>query len=718
MHVRISTRKSGDKTYRYVQLVQSYRRPDGMPAHKVLASLGDLSELETQNLRNAIAASRKGQSVVLPSEAARSLPPRKVKRNLAWLDVAVVHHLLTEWGLAGLVDELAPVGGSLVSVGAVVSALVTQRCVDPASKLEATRWYRRTALPELQGIAPGRFNNTRVHRALDALADIDTSLQRRLARRIEAREGRFACLFLDCTDTWFVGRGPDLAERAETKEGLFRRKVGIVLLCDQGGNPLRWATLPGDHREVNTMTGVVDELSGLDWAQGVPLVVDRAMGRGVTIENLLGRDVPFVTAVPRNEIASYSPKIPLGAFDDVARERSGDDASSMLAALCERASELGLEAVSPKRWLLDLEVFAKGAEEDEETSRCSRAVAALRMARRLGNERASGLSVSVLAQRYDVTKRSLRRWLELLGLAEALQLRILAGEGDRVPLSVLVRIARAREEEQPAAFEMARQKAGDGPPLAPKRELARFAVASRSQLRGVVVFNPERFLEQRKTAADTHRKLETLVADINRRLRSPHSRRDAESVLGEIGAELRRRHLVKIYHPTVDEILVRGRRALQLRLDRDEAAWERKHRTDGINLVVAHPSIHETTAGLVKLYFAKDKVEKDFQDIKSVIRIRPINHRTDPKVCAHVTLCMLALLVERSLERRLEEAGMPMTAVAALRTLQSGHLNLYAAEQPLYSATEPEPDQRSLLEALDMQRLTDDEELAETLIPR
>ena len=717
MHVRISTRKRGGKVYRYVQIVQSYRRPDGMPAHRVLASLGDLSELETQNLRNAIAASREGRLVLLPSEAARQLPPRKVRRNLAWLDVAVVHHILGEWELRELIDRLAPIGEGLVSAGTVVEALVAQRCVAPASKLAATRWYRRTALPELQGVAPGRFNNTRIHRALEVLDDIESGLQRQLAKRIEARSGAFASLFLDCTDTWFVGRGPELAERAETKEGLYRRKVGIVLLCDQRGNPLRWATLPGDHREVNTMTGMVDEVSGLDWAQGVPLVVDRAMGRGVTVEGLLGRDVRFVTAVPRNEIASYSPRIPLGAFDRVARERADDDAPSMLAALCERASELGLEAVSPKRWLLDLGVFAKG-DDDGGMPRCSRAVAALRLARRLRVERDSGDPVSVLAQRYDVRKRSLRRWLELLDLAEELQRRILAGEGDRIPLSTLQRVAKMRKEEQPSAFDSARQEAGDGPPLVPNRELASFAAASPSRLRGVVVFNPERFLEQRKVAEITHRKLETLVADINRRLRSPNSRRDAESVLGEIGAELRRRHLVKLYRPTVDELVVEGRQALRLRLERDDGEWERKHRTDGLNLVVAHPSIHETTAGLAKLYFAKDKVEKDFQDIKSVIGIRPVNHRTDPKVRAHVTLCMLALLAERSLEQRLVEAGLPMTAAAALSTLQSGHLNLYAAEEPLYSATEPEPDQASILAALGMERLTDDEELAEILIPR
>ncbi|MBI2894233.1 MAG: hypothetical protein HYY06_11840, partial [Deltaproteobacteria bacterium] len=46
MHVRISTVRRADRTYCYAQLVESYRRPDGMPAHRVLAHLGTRSEQE------------------------------------------------------------------------------------------------------------------------------------------------------------------------------------------------------------------------------------------------------------------------------------------------------------------------------------------------------------------------------------------------------------------------------------------------------------------------------------------------------------------------------------------------------------------------------------------------------------------------------------------------------------------------------------------------
>jgi hypothetical protein len=46
--------RSDKKTYRYARLVQSYRQDDGMPAQKVVASLGQLEGPEISALRIAL----------------------------------------------------------------------------------------------------------------------------------------------------------------------------------------------------------------------------------------------------------------------------------------------------------------------------------------------------------------------------------------------------------------------------------------------------------------------------------------------------------------------------------------------------------------------------------------------------------------------------------------------------------------------------------------
>ena len=76
MHMRISTKRRGDKTYRYVQFVESYRRADGMPTQRVIATLGDLPAQTIENLQLALRASRQGAALVVASCACPDRDPR------------------------------------------------------------------------------------------------------------------------------------------------------------------------------------------------------------------------------------------------------------------------------------------------------------------------------------------------------------------------------------------------------------------------------------------------------------------------------------------------------------------------------------------------------------------------------------------------------------------------------------------------------------------
>jgi len=247
MHVHVSRVQRKGKTYEYTQLVESYRRPsDGMPTQRVVAKLGQLDPVAIENLRAALRASRRGERVVLDR---RKLPEQvrftRPTQNLRYLDVAVLLELWRDWGFDELLAKVLPAGEAEVAPADIVAALAIQRCVDPGSKLYAERWFPRTALPELIGIEPKKFHNTRLHRVLDQLDKNTPQLMRELPKLYRSQQGQFVSLFLDVTDTWFVGHGPELAERAKTKEGLFARKVGIVLLCNERGLPLRWQVIGG-----------------------------------------------------------------------------------------------------------------------------------------------------------------------------------------------------------------------------------------------------------------------------------------------------------------------------------------------------------------------------------------------------------------------------------------------------------------------------------------
>jgi transposase len=72
---------------------------------------------------------------------------------------------------------------------------------------------------------------------------------------------------------------------------------------------------------------------------------------------------------------------------------------------------------------------------------------------------------------------------------------------------------------------------------------------------------------------------------------------------------------------------------------------------------------------MVRLYFDKDLVEKAFQSLKGVVRLRPIRHWLYNRVVAHVFICYLAYLLLSLLKLRLKK--LEMSPVAALQELDT-----------------------------------------------
>ena len=195
MHVRISRVTRQGKTYEYAQLVESFRRPDGMPAHRVIANLGQATSLEVENLRTALGAALERKRVVVARNTAAAKAAPQPVANLRYLDVSVLLELWRAWGLDDVLRAAMGPSDAVVDGSSVVAALCIQRCVDPGSKLYATEWLPRTALPQLLALPVESFNNTRVHRVLDDLDAATPSLMPRLVERYHSHGGAFASLF-------------------------------------------------------------------------------------------------------------------------------------------------------------------------------------------------------------------------------------------------------------------------------------------------------------------------------------------------------------------------------------------------------------------------------------------------------------------------------------------------------------------------------------------
>jgi hypothetical protein len=736
MQIRILDITRNGRRYRYAQLVESYRREsDGMPMHRIIRNLGPADSVEVHNLREAIAAARKGKRVVVSraGEPSRATLP-KILANLRYLDAAVLLALWDEWQLSQMLDDLLPRGSADVAPGAVLCALTLQRALDPGSKLYATRWFPKSALPELLQVPPAVFNNSRVHRALDALDAAGSALMGKLPVRYQDRDGAFASLFLDATDTWFVGHGPELAERAKTKEGRVERKVGIVLLCNQHGYPLRWEVIPGRESEITAMSRMLGLVAGLSWAKKVPLVCDRAMGRTAQIRQVLTAGVHFVTALTTAEYDAYTDRIPYQALTDFALHNDAEQQDMDRAAgLIEAA---GLERVDDRLFVVDLGIVQRADEDSAQQPAPAPEDDALANVMQL----ARSIDESVAAGRYasqasagrvlGVSKQLASRYCLLRRLPESLQQQILDGKSRGRSLEDLIRIARlpdaqAQCEAFAALLASRAPRRASARPLgvstsaaSPNRSASADPAPEPIRVRAVLYFNPQLFVARRTRALAQLEAVGAFADDLNTRLASPRSRMSRDQVAAAIDRRLRKDDLLEAFVPQITEQQIGGRTRLQVTLALNESDWSRRRRYDGFNLVVAHPELQRTAIELAQLYRAKDAVEKDFQTIKSVVELRPVRHQTDAKVRAHVTICMLALLLERTLRHKLKGKHSVEAALEALEGCRLNRLVARANGEAVYALTELTPEQSAILRELRLQQLGDQEQVAARIMPR
>ncbi len=71
----------------------------------------------------------------------------------------------------------------------------------------------------------------------------------------------------------------------------------------------------------------------------------------------------------------------------------------------------------------------------------------------------------------------------------------------------------------------------------------------------------------------------------------------------------------------------------------------------------------------VALYKDLAEVEQGYRQLKDVLSMRPIYHRVEPRVKAHIFVATLALLIQRLMGRRLRDAGIDFSTDRAFQAL-------------------------------------------------
>jgi transposase len=110
-----------------------------------------------------------------------------------------------------------------------------------------------------------------------------------------------------------------------------------------------------------------------------------------------------------------------------------------------------------------------------------------------------------------------------------------------------------------------------------------------------------------------------------------------------------------------------------LEFTESEARLGRERKIEG-KYVIMTSEKELSVLDAVAMYKELTEVESGFRQLKDVMALRPIYHQIEMRVKAHIFVAALALLVQRLLGRRLNEAGVDLSPARAMQALATVRL--------------------------------------------
>ena len=289
MYLRATVRRTKrGESVRYLQLAHNERNERGVPVARVIHNFGREDQLDREALVRLVGSI---QRFLGGEETLRAGAPEGFRFVSAPESGGphVLDQLWSQLGIGKAIARVAAAGRGRSGVERAIFAMVCQRCLEPASKLEATRWLGRDV--ELPGIEA--VSDDELYRAMDFLLACAERVQESvffsLANLLNLEVD---VIFFDTTSTYFeidveddADDSNDSDEQAAdpTAAAPLRRlghskdhrpdlpQVVIGLAVTGEGIPVRVWVWPGNRNDQTLVEQVKQDLAG--WRLGRAIYV-------------------------------------------------------------------------------------------------------------------------------------------------------------------------------------------------------------------------------------------------------------------------------------------------------------------------------------------------------------------------------------------------------------------------------------------------------------
>jgi transposase len=279
--------KSGELV-RYLQLAHNERNERGVPVAQVIHNFGREDQLDREALLRLV---RSIQRFLGGEETLRAATPDGFRfvRAPESGGPHVLDALWSELGIGKAIARVAGGGRGRSGVERAIFTMVCQRCLEPASKLEATRWLGRDVV--LDGIQA--VSDDELYRAMDFLLACSERVQESVFFSVaHLLNLEVDVIFFDTTSTYFeVDVDEDEGDERE-QDGRGLRRLGhskdhrpdlpqvvIGLAVTREGIPVRVWVWPGNANDQTLIAQVKADLLGWRLGRAIYVVDSGFSGR-------------------------------------------------------------------------------------------------------------------------------------------------------------------------------------------------------------------------------------------------------------------------------------------------------------------------------------------------------------------------------------------------------------------------------------------------------
>ncbi len=297
MYVRVVTSKQGERTYRSVQLVESFRDAEkgGKPRTRVLLHLGNVEDLSGTKVDRLIDGLPRAVGRSTGVEAGEIDVPAALDFGHVWAIVGVWQQLR----IGTILKEKAVSSRREFDLEVHIRLMVVNRLCDPRSKLGLLAWLEGVCVP---GIDRETVTYDNLLRAMDFLIERKQEIEREVFESVRTLfDEELEMVFYDLTSSYFEG------DRSVTAEDVRRygysrdhrgdrRQIVIGMVTTTDGIPIAHHLFPGNTLDRKTVEDVVKDLRERPGLSKVTFVGDRGILSAANREAIRGAGMDYLIA--------------------------------------------------------------------------------------------------------------------------------------------------------------------------------------------------------------------------------------------------------------------------------------------------------------------------------------------------------------------------------------------------------------------------------------